>query len=51
MTVEVHKREIYGGSDTEWEIIHSHKNGLEESITMDMEEVIDLIEDLKRLGF
>ena len=51
MTVEVHKREIYSSGDTEWEIIHSHKNGLEESITMDSEEVRDLIEDLKRLGF
>ena len=51
MPVEVHKREIYGGSDTEWEITHSHKNGLEESITLDREEVRDMIGDLKRLGF
>ena len=51
MPVEVHKREIYGGSDTEWEITHSHKNGLEESITLDREEVRELVEELGRLGF
>jgi hypothetical protein len=47
MTVEVHKREIYGGSDIEWKITHSHENGLEEIVSLDREEV----RDLKGKGF
>ena len=46
MTVEVRK-----SSNIDWKITHSHKDGLEESVTLDSEEVRELVEELGRLGF
>ena len=46
MTVEVRK-----SSNIDWKITHSHKDGLEESVTLDFEEVRELVEELGRLGF
>lgn len=44
MTIEVRK-----SSNIDWKITHSHKDGLEESVTLDSEEVRELVEELGRL--
>ena len=43
--------EIIKVNDEEWRIIHTHKHAFREQVTLDSEEVRDLIEEFKKVGF
>ena len=43
--------EISKVGDEEWSIRHTHKHGFSERVTLDNEEVRELIEQFKKVGF
>ena len=46
MTVEIENMD-----DEEWNIIHTHKDGFVKIMTLDSEEVKELVKELKKAGF